>query len=757
MAEQAAVCRAEHTPPGQSLKAHGGGGGGGALLGSPTAGAFAQRQQQRQQAGALPLPPSSSSSQTVTDAQGAAAMARPASAAPSSASSSSSAASSLRSSLRQQQRPATASAATAGSGAGASHSAVAAQQQRAPDGAGAQNNNSGGDGCVSRAGENACSSDSNGGSAKAARGGGGGGVQPPRHTGQRRSPGGGAGPAAEPDYVDRFGSYYDYLPIVDEAPARERAAGIGGGGSGSPPARAPALRRDEGLKQRGGSPQTFSSSLLRGARGARPGSASDSDSLGLQPARRPHNGSASGGGGGGANRRSIASRVSSLAESVRAPAASITKSVRRRNLHQASQHSRRVATRLLMRAGLSRIAIRVAAMGTGTGAGAAAGAAAAGPGGVFESAEAMASSALEPGAELDPNGLQALRDERRKQVAFVDEFGFMHFEDSDPQRAEQAQHFDAWRARPGNAAKQPRPRTPAQPGSDARWDALLDAFDAPTLRASRKVKRLVQAGVPPAARARFYYVLSGAAALSQPGEYARLAALPAVPIYDVIERDVARCYPDHVMFADAGAAGQRQLRRILRAYAQHNPDIGYCQGMGRLAGLFLIAGLGEEQAFWVLAATIRGAIPRYYEPDLAGLREHTAIFEVLLHERSPRLAEHLAEQGCDALMYATPWFMTVFTLSLPWPAALRVWDWFVFRGPKVLFRVALAIADLAAPFLLEACPTIAEQLAFLLHIPPGLVDADAVIAAAARVKISERHIERLARHAAATSADPLRR
>ncbi|KAJ1826508.1 hypothetical protein LPJ73_008996, partial [Coemansia sp. RSA 2703] len=99
--------------------------------------------------------------------------------------------------------------------------------------------------------------------------------------------------------------------------------------------------------------------------------------------------------------------------------------------------------------------------------------------------------------------------------------------------------------------------------------------------------------------------------------------------------------------------------------------------------------------------------------------------------------------GCDALMYATPWFMTLFTLSLPWPTALRVWDWFVYRGTKVLFRVALAVMDLAAPYLLDACPTIAELLGFLLHLPPTLVAPDALVAAAVRVSIDERRIAKL--------------
>ncbi|KAJ2820027.1 hypothetical protein GGI24_004611, partial [Coemansia furcata] len=401
---------------------------------------------------------------------------------------------------------------------------------------------------------------------------------------------------------------------------------------------------------------------------------------------------------------------------------------------QVSSHSRQVATRLLMRAGFSSIAIRVARLGRAP---------------LAASAPSHSAAMLDSddGVEADPNGLQTLRAARRKQVSRVDEHGFLHFDDDDERPSEYAQHYDAWRARRmrarsrAGAGDEPLPRLVA--GSDAKWETLLRSFDAATLRGSRKVKQLVQAGLPGRMRAQVYYALSGAAAVAVAGEYARLLALGPLPIFDVIERDVTRCYPDHAMFADAEGPGQRQLRRILRAYAHHNATVGYCQGMGRLVGLLLIVGLAEEQAFWVLAAAIQRYIPEYYVGDLRGLRVHTAVFEALLAERSPRLHAHLAEQGCDALMYATPWFMTVFSLSLPWPAALRVWDWFVFRGTKVLFRVALAITDMASAYLLEACPSITELLGFLLHIPPSLVDADALIAAAAKVKISERHVDRL--------------
>lgn len=429
----------------------------------------------------------------------------------------------------------------------------------------------------------------------------------------------------------------------------------------------------------------------------------------------------------------------------------------RKKRSQVTDHSRKVATRLLMRAGFGSVAIRVARMGTPNSASNIQSQSS------FDETTSRSFDTMTGTCESDE--MQTMRMKRRNQVRQIDQYGFVEFEGDEGRQSEYVQKYEHWKHRhPGSRKRSGRGARPAtssggggllrgdlKPGTEAKWETLLDTFDTPTLRGSRKVKRLIQAGVPNGMRAPVYYKLLGAGKLEKAGEYSRLVRCEPVSIYDVIERDVGRCYPDHEMFMEPEGMGQRQVRRVLRAYAQYNPAIGYCQGMGRLAGLFLIVGMGEEQAFWALATTIRNYIPRYYEPDLHGLRVHTTVFEVLLQERNPRLYAHLSEQGCDALMYATPWFMTVFTLSLPWATALRVWDWFAFRGPKVLFRVALAICDLASPYLLSGeCPTITELLGFLLHIPKSLVSADDLIRAAINVKLSERHIEKLEAGAHAT-------
>lgn len=45
-------------------------------------------------------------------------------------------------------------------------------------------------------------------------------------------------------------------------------------------------------------------------------------------------------------------------------------------------------------------------------------------------------------------------------------------------------------------------------------------------------------------------------------------------------------------------------------------------------------------------------------------------------------------------MYIAQWFMTAFTMTLPWNSVLRVWDVFYFEGVKVFYRISLAILEI---------------------------------------------------------------
>ncbi|KAJ8945811.1 hypothetical protein NQ314_009033, partial [Rhamnusium bicolor] len=68
---------------------------------------------------------------------------------------------------------------------------------------------------------------------------------------------------------------------------------------------------------------------------------------------------------------------------------------------------------------------------------------------------------------------------------------------------------------------------------------------------------------------------------------------------NVIQRDIARTFPAHDFFKEAGGLGQDSLYRVSKAYAAFDSEVGYCQGLSFLAATLLLH-MPEEQAFCVL-------------------------------------------------------------------------------------------------------------------------------------------------------------
>ncbi|CAB0008986.1 unnamed protein product [Nesidiocoris tenuis] len=67
----------------------------------------------------------------------------------------------------------------------------------------------------------------------------------------------------------------------------------------------------------------------------------------------------------------------------------------------------------------------------------------------------------------------------------------------------------------------------------------------------------------------------------------------------VILRDINRTFTAHEFFKESGGGGQDALFRLSKAYAAHDTEVGYCQGLSYLAATLLLH-MPEEQAFCVL-------------------------------------------------------------------------------------------------------------------------------------------------------------
>lgn len=152
-----------------------------------------------------------------------------------------------------------------------------------------------------------------------------------------------------------------------------------------------------------------------------------------------------------------------------------------------------------------------------------------------------------------------------------------------------------------------------------------------------------------------------------------------------IDIDVPRTIISHVMFRDRYKGGQRLLFRVLHAIALHYPETGYVQGMASLAAT-LLCYYDEEHAFIMLARlwSLRG-MDTLFRNGFDGLMSALTIFETDWLAQKSDIAKKLQDLNVSSTAYGTRWYLTLFNMSIPFAAQLRVWDVFMLLGDAPLY------------------------------------------------------------------------
>ena len=166
-----------------------------------------------------------------------------------------------------------------------------------------------------------------------------------------------------------------------------------------------------------------------------------------------------------------------------------------------------------------------------------------------------------------------------------------------------------------------------------------------------------------------------------------------------IDVDVPRTINMHIMFRRRYRGGQRLLFRVLHAISLHFPTTGYVQGMASLAAT-LLCYYSEEAAFVMLARlwVLRG-LATLYSPGFDGLMSALSEFESkwLAAGDSRAVAAKLKDLGIDGTAYGTRWYLTLFNMSVPFPAQLRIWDVFMLLGDSATTTATTANPLTMAP------------------------------------------------------------
>jgi len=273
-----------------------------------------------------------------------------------------------------------------------------------------------------------------------------------------------------------------------------------------------------------------------------------------------------------------------------------------------------------------------------------------------------------------------------------------------------------------------------------KWLKMKERWES---ESDKKKKRRCRKGIPDAMRGTIWMLLSGADKLkdSNPGLYNELKLKEADPeAKSVIERDLERTFPSHDLFKRQ-SQGQNSLRHVLIAYACYDREIGYCQGMGFIATLFLMY-CQEENAFWLLVAVLsdegKYKLRGSFSQDLWLTQQRCAQLENLVEQLLPRLYEHFQEEKVNPFLYSSKWFMTIFTYNFPFEAVVRIWDVFLNEGVKIIFRVGLQCLKNDEEKLLELEGGPLFSFCTSMHTR---VDPDTIIEQAMKLKLTRAHIQ----------------
>ncbi|KAL4091109.1 hypothetical protein QTP88_025849 [Uroleucon formosanum] len=218
---------------------------------------------------------------------------------------------------------------------------------------------------------------------------------------------------------------------------------------------------------------------------------------------------------------------------------------------------------------------------------------------------------------------------------------------------------------------------------------------------ARQLAVLVKEGIPEALRGEVWLRLAKADLDPKLMDTYRILITKDCECGGTIQRDIHRTFPAHNFFKEAGGIGQDNLFHLTKAYAVYDTEVGYCQGLTFLAATLLLH-MPEEQAFCVLLKLMYDyGLREFYKDGFETVYLKLYQLNKLMEEQIPHLSNHFNANGIEAHMYASQWFLTLFTARFPLFFVFRIMDVVLLQGLDTLFQVAIALLQYCKKDLLQ--------------------------------------------------------
>ena len=229
-----------------------------------------------------------------------------------------------------------------------------------------------------------------------------------------------------------------------------------------------------------------------------------------------------------------------------------------------------------------------------------------------------------------------------------------------------------------------------------KWNYMIQNYEEFSTKRKVLLKSRTRKGIPDSLRGYVWQLFADKDKYYVKDLYQNLENEPIKEdLETVIIKDLDRTFPLCQFFREKYGNGQRKLYKVLLSYSKYNKNVGYVQGMGFLAAVFLIY-MDEESSFYMLHSLMKKyKLEGLYYDNFPDLKKKCFVLLNMQKKYISKLYNIFQRDGIVPTMYASSWFISLFARTVDFNIAVRILDCFFLEGFKVIYRISLALLKLS--------------------------------------------------------------